>query len=188
MKKKKLQLVNYKKPNKVKYLVKFLFTPISTINNFIKLFIYYYVNCIYGRSYVSIGKKSNLHPTVVLRHPSNIIIGHHCLINHNNVLQSGKLNAKIIIGNYVQTGPNVMMFAYNHGTELNGVPMINQPYYESDIIIGDDVWIGAGTVITAGVKIGKGSVIGSNSTVTKDIPEFSIAVGSPAKVIKQRDK
>ena len=79
-----------------------------------------------------------------------------------------------------------MIFAYNHGTELINVPMINQPYYESDIIIGDDVWIGAGTVITAGVKIGKGSVIGSNSTVTKDIPEFSIAVGSPAKVIKIR--
>ncbi len=188
MKKKKLNLVHYKKPNKLNYLVKFLFTLISTFTNFIKLFIYYYVNSIYGRSYASVGRKSNVHPTVVLRHPSNIIIGDNCLINHNNVLQSGKLNAKIIIGNYVQTGPNVMMFAYNHGTELNGVPMINQPYYESDIIIGDDVWIGGGTVITAGVKIGKGSVIGSNSTVTKDIPEFSIAVGSPAKVIKQRGK
>ena len=184
--KKKLNLVNYRKPNKIKYLVKFSLTPISTLTNFIKLFTYYYVNCIYGRSYASIGNKSKVHPTVVLRHSSNITIGHSCLINHNNVLQSGKLNAKIIIGNYVQTGPNVMMFAYNHGTELNNVPMINQPYYESDIIIGDDVWIGAGTVITAGVKIGKGSVIGANSTVTKDIPEFSIAAGSPAKVIKMR--
>ena len=186
MKKKKLRLVNYKKPNKIKYLVKFLFSPISTLINVIKLFIYYYVNFVFGRSYATIGKNSNVHPTVILRHPSNIIIGHDCLINHNNVLQSGKLDAKIIIGNYVQTGPNVMMFAYNHGIELNNVPMINQPYYESDIIIEDDVWIGAGTVITAGVKIGKGSVIGSNSTVTKDIPEFSIAVGSPAKVIKSR--
>ena len=185
--KKKLKLVNYRKPNKIKYLVKFFLTPISTLTNFIKLFIYYYVNCIYGRSYASIGKKSNVHPTVVLRHSSNIIIGHSCLINHNNVLQSGKLNAKIIIGNYVQTGPNVMMFAYNHGTELNNMPMISQPYYESDIIIGDDVWIGAGSVITAGTKIGKGSIIAAGSVVTKDIPSNVIAGGVPAKVIKIRD-
>ena len=79
-------------------------------------------------------------------------IGSHCLINHNNVLQGGKNKARLILGNCVQTGPNVMMFAFNHGTEMNGVPMIDQDYYEADVIIEDDVWIGACSVITAGRK------------------------------------
>ena len=50
------------------------------------------------------------------------------------------------------------------------------------------MWIGNGVSITKGIKIGKGSVIGANSVVTKDIPEYSIAVGVPAKVIRKRGK
>ena len=54
-------------------------------------------------------------------------------------------------------------------------------------IIGNDVWIGAGVVITAGVTIGNGVVIGANSVVTKDIPDYSIYAGSPAKLIRKRN-
>ena len=55
------------------------------------------------------------------------------------------------------------------------------------IIIEDDVWIGAGSIILTGVTISKGSVIGAGSVVAKSIPEYSIAVGNPAKVIHRRD-
>jgi lipopolysaccharide O-acetyltransferase len=51
-------------------------------------------------------------------------------------------------------------------------------------VIGDNVWIGESVMILPGVKIGRGSVIGAGSVVTKSIPEFSIAVGNPAKVVK----
>lgn len=54
------------------------------------------------------------------------------------------------------------------------------------IVIEDDVWIAARVNVMAGVTIGKGSVIGAGSVVTKDIPPYSIAVGTPAKVIKKR--
>lgn len=54
------------------------------------------------------------------------------------------------------------------------------------VVIEEDCWIGVSSVIMGGVTIGKGSVIGANSVVTKDIPPYSIAVGSPAKVIKHR--
>jgi acetyltransferase-like isoleucine patch superfamily enzyme len=123
-----------------------------------------------------------------MRQGERITIGSHCLINHNNVLQAGKFKGRIVLGNYVQTGPNVMMFAFNHSIEVNGIPMIEQEYWDGDIIIEDDVWIGAGSVILAGVHIGKGAVIAAGAVVNKDIPEYALAGGVPAKVIKYRGK
>lgn len=63
-------------------------------------------------------------------------------------------------------------------------PFVNQNHYQ--IIIGNDVWIGNNVTMMGGVRIGNGAVIGANSTVTKDIPPYAIAVGSPAKVIRYR--
>ncbi|VVS91972.1 DapH/DapD/GlmU-related protein [Desulfoluna spongiiphila] len=54
------------------------------------------------------------------------------------------------------------------------------------ITIEDDVWIGAGAIILAGVTVGKGCVIGAGSVVTKDVPEYCVAAGNPARVVKQR--
>ena len=53
--------------------------------------------------------------------------------------------------------------------------------------MGDDVWIGTNSVVLPGVTIGKGAVIGAGTVVTKDIPEYAIAVGNPARVIKYRE-
>ena len=150
-------------------------------------FAYYVVNHTIGKHLAKIGKKTKIHATAFIRHGERVEIGSHCLINHNNVLQGGKNQAKLIIGNYVQTGPNVMIFAFNHGTDMNGVPMIEQDYYEADVVIEDDVWIGACSVITAGVHIGKGCVIGAGSVVTKDMPEYSICGGVPCKPLKKRE-
>ena len=55
-------------------------------------------------------------------------------------------------------------------------------------MIGDGSWLGHGAVVLTGVTIGKHVVIGANSVVTKDIPDFSVAVGSPARVIRQYDE
>lgn len=150
-----------------------------------KLFAYYIVNCVVGRSKARIGK-SNVHATVVLRHAERIEIGDNCLINHNNVLQAGKVEAKIIIGNYVHTGANVMMFAYNHGFDTRDIPTKIQDYYDASITIEDDVWIGAGSIILAGVTIGKGAIIAAGSVVNNDVPSYAIVGGVPAKLIKMR--
>jgi acetyltransferase-like isoleucine patch superfamily enzyme len=56
------------------------------------------------------------------------------------------------------------------------------------VVIGDGSWLGHGAVVLPGVTIGKHVVIGANSVVTKDIPDFSVAVGSPARVIRQYDE
>lgn len=179
---------SFLRPSKKTYLKEIIISFISfqLIIHFIRLLTYYAVNYVISSSKASIGSGSKIHPTVLMRQGERITIGNNCLLNHNNVIQAGKHCGRIVIGNYVQTGPNVMMFAFNHGTTLNDIPMIDQDYYDGDIIIEDDVWIGGGTVIVAGVTIGTGAIIGANSVVTKDVPSNALAVGAPAKVIKRR--
>lgn len=159
---------------------------LSIFKVFARLFEYYVVNYIIGRNTAKIGKHTNIHPTVIIREGQNVEIGSHCYFNHNTILTGGHSNGKLIIGNYVQTGPNVGFFVANHHYVDPSIPIKLQGYDEADIIVGDDVWIGANSIITSGVKIGKGAVIGAGSVVTKDIPPMAIAVGSPAKVINYR--
>jgi acetyltransferase-like isoleucine patch superfamily enzyme len=77
------------------------------------------------------------------------------------------------------------MSGLNHVYADVETPIYLQPVTTSTITIEDDCWIGANAVITAGVTIGKHSVIAGGAVVTKNIPPFSVAVGNPAKVIKQ---
>jgi maltose O-acetyltransferase len=183
-----MEKVVFKRPSKIKYILDILISILSLkfFIHFSKLVAYYFVNYVVGYSKVKIGKHTKLHPTVILRQSERIFIGNNCLINHNNVLQAGKSTGKIIIGNHVMTGPNVMMFAFNHGTDLNGLAMIEQDYKDGDIIIEDNVWIGAGSIILAGVSIGKGAVIASSAVVNKNVPENAIVGGVPAKILKYR--
>ncbi len=182
------QKVVYEKPSKSQY-VKTVLMYVITFRFFVdlcKLSAYYIVNHSVGMRKAVIGKGSNVHATVILRQAENIEIGSNCLINHNNVLQAGKVNAKIKIGNYVHTGANVMMFAYNHAFDDIDVPIKNQGYTDASIIIEDDVWIGAGSIILAGVTVGQGAVIAAGAVVNNDVPPYAIVGGVPAKVIKYR--
>jgi len=54
------------------------------------------------------------------------------------------------------------------------------------IEIGDDVWIGTGVIVLTNIKIGQGAVIGAGSIVTRDVPEYAVVAGNPAKIIKYR--
>ncbi|MCE5340991.1 MAG: acyltransferase [Planctomycetaceae bacterium] len=174
--------------SKIKYSVMILRSIFSIV--FIKqiliLFAYYIFNYIRGCRIAKIGKRCHISPTVLMRYPERIIIGDDCLLNHNNVLQAGKKDALIKLGNYVMCGPNVQMFAYNHGMDLIDTPMIKQPYTENDIIIEDNVWIGAGSIILAGTIIRSGVVVAAGSVVKGELPPNTICGGVPAKVIKER--
>jgi len=87
---------------------------------------------------------------------------------------------RIILGNDVYIAPNVCFFASGHNTnDLSQI--IGGP-----ITIGDHVWIGGNSIVLSAVKIGSGCVIGAGSVVTKSIPPNSVAVGSPAHVIKSK--
>jgi lipopolysaccharide O-acetyltransferase len=99
----------------------------------------------------------------------------------------------ISIGNNVLIASKVFISDINHGSYkgINQDSPLSHPSSRklstSPIIIKDNVWIGEGVCIMAGVTIGFGSIIGALSVVTKSIPDYSIAVGSPAEVIKEYD-
>lgn len=106
----------------------------------------------------------------------NSVIGRHCMITAKNLIRIG---SNVLIGAYVQ------VIDHNHGMAA-GTPIREQRAEIGEVVIGNDVWIGAGAKILANVHIGDGAIIGSNAVVTTDIPANSIAVGVPAKVIRQR--
>jgi len=109
-------------------------------------------------------------------------------IGDNFYLNAGcHLLGNITFGRDVMIGPKTVIWGRDHGMAL-GKPMKEQPHIKEDIIIGDDVWIASTVTILKGVRIGKGAVIGAGSVVTKDIPEYAIAVGNPARVVKYRSK
>jgi len=88
------------------------------------------------------------------------------------------------IGDNVIMAQNIVISGLNHGYELIDIAPSDQKTVTSKITIMDDVWIGANCVVTAGVTIGKHAVIGAGSVVTKDVPQFSVSVGNPARVVK----
>lgn len=97
---------------------------------------------------------------------------------HNTVI------GPVSIGSHVILAQGVVLSGLNHGFSDPGVTIDRQKVTTSQIVIDDDVWIGANSVVTAGVHIGEHCVIGAGSVVTKDIPAHSLACGSPARVIR----
>lgn len=95
--------------------------------------------------------------------------------------------SKIEIGRKVLFADKVYVSDNLHGYEDIHLPVIDQPLKQlSAVIIEDGAWLGE-NVCVIGAKIGKNSVVGANSVVTKDIPDYCIAVGSPARIIKRYD-
>lgn len=153
---------------------------------FCRLAVFYFINSAMGVIDCRSGLRTKIHPSAILREPQNIVIGDDCLINHGCVLHGGKNAAQLLLGDHVQLGPYVQIFCFNHDTRLANPHMMVNSYSEADVIIGSDVWIGAGSIILAGVKVGDGAVIGAGSIVVDDIPENAVVASPKAKVIGRR--
>jgi acetyltransferase-like isoleucine patch superfamily enzyme len=95
------------------------------------------------------------------------------------VIGQMNIGKNVIIADKVYISDNL------HSFEDINKPIIAQPLKHMPVTIEDEVWLGENVCVLPGVTIGKHSVIGANSVVTKSIPPYSVAVGSPAKVIKK---
>jgi acetyltransferase-like isoleucine patch superfamily enzyme len=137
---------------------------------------------------IRIGENCKIAAGVVLQ--GNVIIGDNCSLQTGAILvgygSEKNPSGLIRIGNGVRIAPLVMIVGADHVFADPDKPIHRQALNHAPITIDDDVWIAGRVNITCGVTIGRGCVVGGGSVVTRDLPPFSIAVGSPARVVKSR--
>lgn len=111
-------------------------------------------------------------------------IGDRCLIGRTSSIVGHR---HVHIGDDVWTGQGVYITDMNHGYEDVDLPLSVQNQPDEPVNIGDGSWLGHGVVVLPGVTIGRHVAVGANSVVSRDLPDFSVAVGSPATVIRRYD-
>jgi len=143
------------------------YLPIHTLRNFIWQLV--------G---LKLGKKSTLHTGVRVYDPRNIKVGEGTIVGFRCFLDG---RAELCIGNHVDIASEVMVYNSEHDIHSADFHATDAP-----VTIGDYVFIGPRAIILPGVTIGKGAVVAAGAIVTKDVPEFAIVAGVPAKVIGER--
>ncbi|MFE5509626.1 sugar O-acetyltransferase [Streptomyces sp. NPDC056529] len=125
------------------------------------------------------GEEIEVRPPLYVDYGSNISVGARTFVNYNLTALDV---AAITIGEDCQIGPNVQLLTPTHPLEPQ--PRRDKLEAALPITIGDNVWLGGGVIVCPGVSIGDNSVIGAGSVVTKDIPANVVAVGSPARPVR----
>jgi acetyltransferase-like isoleucine patch superfamily enzyme len=129
--------------------------------------------------YNQIGENSIIYNQLTVVRPKNVTIGKNVTVMNGVLMMSA---GGITIEDNVMIAANVQLISNNHD------PYDRYVITCKPILIKEGAWIGAGATILPGVTIGKYAIIGANSLVSKDIPDYGVAVGSPAKVIKYLEK
>ncbi|EXJ78187.1 acetyltransferase [Capronia epimyces CBS 606.96] len=125
------------------------------------------------------GNEVIIEPPFLVDYGCNIRVGDRFYANFNlTILDCGL----VTIGDRVMFGPNVSIFAATHETEVQS--RRDNVEFAKPVTIGDDCWIGGRVIILPGVTIGQGCTIGAGAVVTRDVPAWSVAMGSPARVVK----
>lgn len=133
---------------------------------------------------VTIDDYATLRGSGVLRNlGKGISVGDRTSIGHSNFIHGG---GGVKIGSDCLLGPHVQIFSENHNYESPARPIRLQGERRSPVVIGDDVWIGAGSIVLSGVTIGDGAVVAAGAVVTRDIPPMAVVGGVPARPISSR--
>ncbi len=135
----------------------------------------------------NIGENSELRPYCVLDGYNNIIIGKDVIIPEGVrlITDAADTSAKIIIEDGVLFAPNVSVYSTTHTYNDTNSYIKSQPLKNKTTVLKSGSWIGINVVIMPGVTVGKNSVIGANSFVNKDVPDYTIVAGNPARILKR---
>lgn len=131
------------------------------------------------------GKNITIEPKAYFGSGKNISIG-----DNSGIGPNCRVPNNISIGSHVMMAPDVVILSNNHKFDDTSRPMMAQgTLSKTSLVISDDVWIGTRVIVTPNVsEIGKGVIIGAGSVVTKNIPDFAVVAGNPAKIIKFRNQ
>jgi acetyltransferase-like isoleucine patch superfamily enzyme len=142
---------------------------------------------------------------VLIFHPENVHLGTNVYLGHYAILKGYYKNRLEIgaeswigqqcvlhaagglrIGRRVGIGPGVKILTSSHGEAGRGVPIFEAPLELAPVVIEDGADVGVGAIVLPGVTIGAGAQIGAGAVVTRDVPAYAVAAGSPAKVLRER--
>jgi acetyltransferase-like isoleucine patch superfamily enzyme len=135
---------------------------------------------------LTIGPNPSISPTAEFSNPERITMGARVRIGARCVFWAGPGHGHVRIGDDVMFGPEVMITASSYRFN-DGQPVTDQAMDEADVVIGNDVWLGARAMLMPGTRIGDGAIIGTHSVVRGEIPAMAIAAGSPARVVGRRE-
>jgi acetyltransferase-like isoleucine patch superfamily enzyme len=138
------------------------------------------------RKVKNIGVNSEIRPYATILGTDNVIIGDRVIIPPYTLLSTlpGDPSSIIKIEDDVLLGPNISIYSSSHKFDDITKPIKDQGYTVNAVTLKTGCWIGVNVVILPGVTIGRNAVIGANSVVTSSIPDYAVAVGAPAKVVK----
>ncbi len=111
----------------------------------------------------------------------DVVIGDDCTVNVGVAVRG-----PVTTGRAVRIGAHSSLIGFDHGFDDPDVETFRQPLSSAGVTVGDDVWIGAHVVVLDGVHIGSHAVVGAGSVVTRDVPEWAVVVGNPARVVRSR--
>lgn len=153
----------------------------------------------------SIGEGTVIEPGVLAFHPENIELGKGVYVGHQTILKAYFKETLVIgdgswigqqcffhgaggilIGRNVGIGPAVRILTSFHGEEGRAKPILHSKLEFAPVRIDDDADIGAGAIILPGVRVGKGAQIGAGAVVSREVPDYAVAAGVPARVLRYR--
>lgn len=138
-------------------------------------------NWVVSRYVISCGKNLRvMHGAEIspnIRAGANNALGTRCMIQSN-----------VTLGDNVIMGPDVKIYSKNHAFDRTDIPVREQGDTHHETTLGNDVWVGANVLIMAGVTVGNHCILAAGAVVAKDVPDYAIVGGNPAKIIRMRNE
>lgn len=132
------------------------------------------------------GRGTTIHPytRIIAGETGTLVMGRDANLQSFSTIAVGE--AAVRIGDNARIGPNCNLLASDHTFDDLATPIHQQDMVHKGLVIGEGAWVGANCILLPGVTVGRGAVVGAASVVTKDVPDFAIVVGNPARVIRFR--